>query len=383
MRAKNFACAALVAAAISAAGCTSAYTTSAYVPYYYDWTVGYYPYWVPAVDPFYYADPYWPLYLVKAQPGPSTTPPTQFDDLGSATSTLTALNKALAPVFGALRVLAGTTPTDAGNGVVNYAPQTLPAGTPMATFKLQSAGLGSSRRGWKLDAKPLGSGDDQYRTVAAGIMGNLIATNRGSGTMVVGFTELNGVSATSFPAIGRAVISAGTAQDQSKAVLTRLISFSPDGVTAPVTGVLAGDRTPDGVTHIRLPRTADVVAGPAGAEAIADRIAWMSQAGGGGYAIISGGDVDPGKYLLGRSCWANKNDLVFRDWRVCDAGRAPADCLADASTVVRIDAGTSPSACTGPLPTLPSTAASSDGPTETAPTQPPPLPPDMPLVLPQ
>jgi hypothetical protein len=316
-----------------------------------------------------------------SRPTDSTQPPAQFDDLGTAAATLMGLNKALAPVFSALKQLDTSAASDAG-ATQEFTPANLPASSPVATFRLEVRSIIADLSAWRLDAKPLGSSDASYQAVAAGTMGNLIADHRGNGAMVVGFTQLNGVNPGAFPATGRVIIAAAQGQNQTKAVLTRLVSFSPDGVAAPQTAVFAGDRTADGVSHVRILTQADVVAGPAGVEQITDRIAWMPKGGGGSYAFITGGDVDANKYLMARSCWANKNQLVFRDWRACDTTRAPMDCLNDASTVVRVDAGSSPSMCTGPMPQLPASVAAYDGPTESSSITPPTLPADLPLQLP-
>jgi len=364
--------------------CTSDTTTSSadslYVPVYYDWTVGYDPLYDP-LDPFYYSDPYWTFALSAGRPSASTTPPAQFDDLHTVSDQVTKLNQALAPVFGALKQLAAGSSTDVGNGVRQFGPADLPSGSPFATFRLRVKTVNDTRRAWLLDAKAVGASDDAYKAVAAGTLGDLVQDHRGSGTLVVGFSNLHDVNPASFTATGRAIVAAAQAMSQAKAVLTRLRDFSPDGVAPPVSGVLAGDRTSDGVSHVRVVNDANVVTGSA-TERIADRIAWKPKSGGRGYAIVSGGDVDAGKYLLARSCWASKDQLVFRDWRACDSSRRPSDCLADASAVVRVDVGTDPSVCTGPEPALPESAAAVDGPTESAPVTPPALPDDMPLQLP-
>jgi hypothetical protein len=373
----------LAAAFALGGGCTSSTTSTdaAYVPTYYYSTVGYDPLYNPATDPFYYADPYWTF--SRGDPNDSTTPPMPFDDLTAISTTLTALQKALAPVFGALKQLDTGGEADAGASVNDFPPKDLPAGTPFATFRLKIKSVTSGTRAWLLEAKPLGSADSAYKAVAAGTMGNLIADHQGKAVTVVGFTELHDVNTAAFPATGRAVIAAAAAQGQSKAVLTRLKDFSPDGVAAPTSGVLVGDRTSDGVTHIRVFSQQDVVPG-ANLENVTDRIAWRPGAGGGGYAFITDGDVDAGKYHMARSCWKDKSHLLFRDWRACDTTRAPADCLADPSTVVRVDAGSDPSVCSSYVaPTLPGTViTAADAATETAPVQPPTLPQDGNLTLP-
>jgi hypothetical protein len=374
----------LAAAAPSFPRCTSDTTTStgsAYVPVYYDWTVGYDPLYDPTLDPFYYADPFYTFALSAQRPSSSTEPPAQFDDLHTISDQVTKLNQALAPVFGALKQLASGNSTDMGSGVQQFAPADLPPASPFATFRLQVKTVSDTRRAWKLDAKPVGASDGAYKAVAAGTLGDLIEDHRGSGTLVVGFSELHDVNPAKFTATGRAVVAAAQTTNQAKAVVTRLRGFSPDGVAAPANGILAGDRTSDGASHVRVVTDTNVVTGSA-TERIADRIAWKPKSGGRGYAIVSGGDVDAGKYLLARSCWASKDQLVFRDWRACDSSRSPSDCLADASAVVRVDAGTDPSVCTGPEPRLPQSAAAADGPTESAPVAPPPVPDDLPLELP-
>jgi hypothetical protein len=369
----------LLAAALSS-GCTSTATSdAAYVPSYYYATVGSDPLGS-AVDPFYYADPTWTSR--GGNPGDSTVPPTPFDDLTSISNTIVGVQKALAPVFSALRQLASGSESSAGGLVHAFPPLDLPAGAPLVTARLKVVAVAGSDRAWLLEVKPLGSADSAYVGVAAGTMGNLMADHQGSGVMVVGFTELHGVNSSAFPATGRAIIAANAGQNQTKAVLIRLKDFSSDGTAAPISTVLAGDRTSDGITHVRVATQANVVTGSA-TEKIVDRISWQPNKGGGGYAIITGGDVDTDKYLLGRSCWADKTHLLFRDWRACALTRTPADCLADQSAVVRVDMGTSPSDCTGSFPPLPATALTADDtPTETAPVQPPALPQDMNISLP-
>jgi hypothetical protein len=361
---------------------TTTSSTSAYIPLYYDWTIGYDPFYAASLDPFYYADPYWALALSAAASPASTEPPAQFNDLGTVSDVLVKLNQALAPAFGSLKQLAAGRGTDMGGGIQHFGPADLPSGSPFATFRLQARSLSATRVGWKLEAKPLGAGDEAYSAVTAGTLGDLVEDHRGSGTLVVSFSRLHQVNPAKFAATGVAIVAAAQAKDQVKAVVTRLREFSADGVLPARSGVLAGDRTSDGVSHVRVVTDADVVTGPA-TERIADRIAWKPKSGGRGYAIVSGGDVDAGKYLLGRSCWASKDQLVFRDWHACDASRVPSDCLADASAVVRVDTGTDPSVCAGPEPQLPRSAGAVDGPTESAPVSPPALPDDLPLDLPQ
>jgi hypothetical protein len=372
-----------IAALALGGGCTSSTSTdAAYVPTYAGSTIAYDPLYDSAVDPWAYSDPYWG-YLRPPETA-LVTLPAQFNDLAAVSAVVVSLNKALAPFFGAMKNLAleseVNAPSDAGTLVREFPGENLPSSTQFATFRLRVVTLTSSTRGFFLEAKPVGGSDSQYKGVAAGTFGNLVADNKGAGVMVVGFTELNSVNPTAFPAMGRAIIAAAQGQNNEKAVVTRLTAFSPDGVVPPQSGILAGDLTADGVTHVRVATNQDILDGP-GVETIADRIAWKPKSGGGGYAIITNGDVASGTCLLARSCWANKNSLVFRDWRSCATTRAPSDCIGDATTVVRTDVGDT-SKCTGPLPQVPASAAEDNGPTETAPVMPPALPTNLPLQLP-
>src|SRR2546426_905294 len=154
----------LAAAAALCVRCTDTTTasTGAYIPVYGDWTVGYDPLYDPTLDPFYYADPTWTLALSAGASPDTTVPPAQFDDLGTVSDGLVKLNQALAPAFGSLRQLAAGSATDVGGGIQKFAPADLPSGSPFATFRLQARMLGTTRGGWKLEAKPLGAGDDAY-----------------------------------------------------------------------------------------------------------------------------------------------------------------------------------------------------------------------------
>jgi hypothetical protein len=327
-------------------GCYDPYVF--YAPDYLDWT-----FWYDDGDWWYPGDVWYldsvsgagiaePLDPTPPDMMPVPTPGT--DELNVLKAQMALFNKALTSAMGPVARLMKLPAHAPRDGVKEYGPADLPTAKPLATLLLSVTRMEDHKYGWHLSAKPIGAADSEYKTVLDGTLANIVAPHRGIGQAEIDLDALHAISPTSYPATGRIVASTSADRSGHSALFARLVHCSLDGKTPPQSFTVAAERTAQGIRHVKWSLIAERVPGTPdkGPEWVSDYLSWRSHEGGRIYTRIEDsvddqgmprGDLPPGTYLLGQSCYAMDASLLYRAWTYCDT-MPPLQCLtAPPSTV--------------------------------------------------
>jgi hypothetical protein len=234
-----------------------------------------------------------------------------------------------------------------------YGPADLPAGdgaTPVGTFKLTVFHVGGDSGGstpggagagtdalepglyrWKLEAKPLGALDVDYRVIMAGGLKRGEREHRGRGTLGIDVDAAR-VSLKEGTVTGQGKLLASFAHvGGHKSLAYVLKDFRADGGSDLVPfGVLVGHKNEGGPARVRLASLKDWLAPPSstdpvsGNELLTSRAVWFPDVGGRAAVVVAGGDVPawstpdvPVDYFLGVSCYDKAKNEVYRDLFAC------------------------------------------------------------------
>jgi hypothetical protein len=351
-----------------------------YVPYYPDWTFWY--------DDVGYDDGGW-WYLTSVPPAANTLPSDAVqplpgvDELKELKARMGAFNTSVKNVMTPLSELVKEQSSSLPGAIKQYGPLSLPQEKPTATFRLTVQKLQTQKYGWRLSVKPVGAADTRYQTVLAGSLANAIEAHRGTGQAGLNLDNLHAVNPAAYPTTGQIIAASVAAPGRQGALVARLIGFSPDDTTPPISARLALDRTP-GRAHLRWQGTAERVAGTPdkGPEQVVDYLTWTPQKGGRLYTIIENGtdengmpqgDLPENTYLLGEACYAPDSVLLYQAWNSCE-NSLPAQCLGTPPVLIETQGKTAADCAAGTDSPPPPAATPETGATPTAPVIPPPLP---------
>lgn len=190
-----------------------------------------------------------------------------------------------------------------------------------ATFRLTVKRLSAERFAYKLEAKPLGSGDEAYKLVAGGTLAKGQLPHRGRGTFGVDVDALKSVDS-SVKGAGKLFCGFAHVGD-TKTLLYMLKGFSPDTSTIePVTAAFVGHRLmPSRATRIRLAALTNLENSPTAAkELVRARVRYLPGVGGRADALATGGDVPQGKVYFASACWDAQEHEGFAVLRLCTRG---------------------------------------------------------------
>ncbi len=322
----------------------------------------------------------------------ATAPSCQpYEYLCNIQAALLGLNRFVRAAVEPVEALAQTAPTSLAAGVAVFGPVAYPSGTAVADFRLTVRKSAPGSFGWKLEGKPDGSADAAYVLVAAGrvtrVEGDL--PHRGHGALGIDLDALFSLNPVGAPALwngeGKVLIGFGHA-GTAKAVVYVLDKFSPDRIAQPsvTSGALAGYKTADGITRVRIVDRAEYLGPPAGAadagpEDLLARAGWFPGKGGRAAVVVTGGDVPAYEvdFFLGLSCFDATAKDVYRALYGCAAGvctvveNAPSGyntgdrSACDASTDIGIDELRPPSADPSSTAEEPGAPATPDAPPAT------------------
>lgn len=354
-----------------------------YSPYSYYYTYGYY-------DAYGYWHPY---YLKSAsegsdgvgkQIGAVTAPPQAgVDDLAEARARVDLLNTYVRHALLPVEVLVKQKPSSQTDNQHVYGPIDYPDDNPSATFRLTGRKLAEDRYGWRLDAKPIGADDGQYKPVMAGHQEKVVEARQGNGVLGFHLDNLHAVNPTAYEATGKLIAASAAAPNEGKALLFRLIDFKPTAQASPLNAVWAGDRDVSGASHLRMVTRANRIQGEPdmGEEQVARHLTWVRDTGGRLYVLLSQGDIPEGGFWLGQSCYDKGGALLYKGWHYCE-GTTAAACLGMEPTVLETPGHTPMQCPAGTDAAPPASIDPGSGPTPTAPAQPPSLPETPPADIP-
>lgn len=233
------------------------------------------------------------------------------DGLGRSREAIRELNQALRNFLEPIAALVRNTPPD--QRVANIAvwgPVT--RGTTEYRFVVRKGLL--RRFGWVLQARPDGSGDE-FTNVAAGKIQLGTVVRRGRGTVGVDLDAFGDVD----PTVGaQGKVLAAFAHGPGGTVLSyALRDFARAGDDTPIDAAFQGVHLVGGYNRVRVAFHGNVPETATDAEELVlARVRHHRGEGGRADMIISGGDVESGRFLVVSECWAAGLGSAFR--RVLD-----------------------------------------------------------------
>ncbi|MBI3180663.1 MAG: hypothetical protein HYZ28_00725 [Myxococcales bacterium] len=190
-----------------------------------------------------------------------------------------------------------------------------------ATYRLTIKRLSVERFNWKLEAKPLGSGDEAYKAVAAGTLVKGALPHRGRGTIGIDVDTLKSIDS-SIKGAGKLFCGFAHVGD-TKTLVYLLKGFTPDvSAVDPVSAAFVGHRLmPSKATRVRLAAKVNLGDSPTAAkEFIRARARYIPGVGGRADALATEGDVPAGKVYFGSACWDAQEHEGFAILRLCNKG---------------------------------------------------------------
>jgi hypothetical protein len=292
-----------------------------------------------------------------ALPEVATAWPSTGDDLAAAQARIAALNSGIRSIFEHISAVATAAGAPApGHGTLygpadrcTVAESPCPDGA-IATFRLWVGNAVGRGGAFVLQAKPVGADDDAYASVAAGWMRRGAHLRRGAGQLWLDLDHLR-AAASAFPGQGR-LYGGFAAGPVAKAATYALVGFTPDpGAWAASTVWFRGIKTAAGTARVRVATVKDLLTTGADTELGLAHVVYNPDLGGRAFALVGDytwdsvthGDVPPGFYYFGRSCYAPHAPTapVFKQWFLCPVGQGPAACADDEATPSTVLVGTS------------------------------------------
>lgn len=232
-----------------------------------------------------------------------------------------ALNEAVRSVVTPIAELAAQNASSMQKGdIAVFGPKTKGAGD----YKLTIKKVGVKDFVWKLEGKPAGAADSEYKVVAAGALAKGTLPHRGKGAIGIDFDTLKAIDSNVKPA-GKLLCGFSHVLD-TKTLVYALKDFTPNpAVEQPMSAHFVGHRLmPSRATAVRVAGRWNLSDSPTTAqELVRTRIQWIPGVGGQGMMLATEGDVPAGKVFIGRGCWDAQEQEGYAIVRSCTRGVLP------------------------------------------------------------